>query len=297
MGRSPEFEAGRRRALAALTACAAGALARRAGAARDDTVRIGLTPVFLDDQVTFLGAWRDHLSARLGQPVAFIQKGSYREITELLRQEAIDFAWVCGYPYVRHRDRMRLLAVPLFNGAPRYQSYLIVPASDTGTRSLFDLRGRIFAYSDPDSNSGCLYPQFSLLQARENPARFFTRTFFTWGHRKVVEAVASGLAQGGAVDGYVWETLRLAHPELTAKTRVVDKSPEFGFPPFVARASIPKPEFALAQRVLLGMAGDPGGAGLLQRLNLDGFTPGDPAMFDSVAKMMRVLDASHVAAS
>lgn len=287
-----------RRSLVALGGMAALSwLARAARADRHEAVRIGLTPVFLDDQVAFLNAWRDYLSARLARPVAFVQKGSYREIVDLLRQEGLDFAWLCGYPYVRHRPQMRLLAVPLYRGAPRYQSYLIVPASDTRTRSLLDLRGRIFAYSDPDSNSGYLYPQFSLLQARENPARFFARSFFTWGHRKVVEAVASGLAQGGAVDGYIWETLRLLHPQLAAATRIVDRSPEFGFPPFVARAGIPKRDFESAQQVLLGMANDPGGAGLLQRLNLDGFTQGDTAMFESVAKMMRVLDASHVAAS
>jgi phosphonate transport system substrate-binding protein len=294
-GRKPDH---RRRRLLALGGVAAWSWFARPGRAENhDPLRVGLTPVFLDDQVTFLNAWRDYLVARLGRPVAFVQKGSYREIVDLLRQEGLDFAWVCGYPYVRHRAQMRLLAVPLYRGAPRYQSYLIVPATDTRTRSLLDLRGRIFAYSDPDSNSGYLYPQFSLLQARENPSRFFARHFFTWGHRKVVEAVASGLAQGGAVDGYVWETLRLLRPRLTAATRIVDRSPEFGFPPFVARSSIPKREFESVRQVLLGMADDPGGTGLLQRLNLDGFTPGDAALFDGVAKMMRALDASHVAAS
>lgn len=288
----------RRRSFLALGGTAALSwLARPARADRHEAVRIGLTPVFLDDQVAFLNAWRDYLAVRLGRPVAFVQKGSYREIVDLLRQEGLDFAWLCGYPYVRHRAHMRLLAVPLYKGAPRYQSYLVVPASDKRTRSLLDLRGRIFAYSDPDSNSGYLYPQFSLLQARENPSRFFARSFFTWGHRKVVEAVASGLAQGGAVDGYIWETLRLLHPELVAKTRIVDRSPEFGFPPFVAGAAIPKRDFESLHRVLLGMANDPGGAGLLQRLNLDGFTLGNAAMYDTVANMMRALDASHAAAS
>lgn len=288
----------RRRSFLALGGTAALSwLSRPARATRHEAVRIGLTPVFLDDQVAFLNAWRNYLSARLGRPVVFVQKGSYREVVDLLRQDGLDFAWLCGYPFVRYRSQMRLLAVPLYKGAPRYQSYLLVPASDTRTRSLLDLRGRIFAYSDPDSNSGCLYPQFKLLQARENPARFFARSFFTWGHRKVVEAVASGLAQGGAVDGYIWDTLQLLHPELIAKTRIVDRSPEFGFPPFVAQAAIAKRDFESVRQVLLGMASDPGGAGLLQRLNLDGFTQGDAALFESVANMMRVLDASHVAAS
>jgi phosphonate transport system substrate-binding protein len=294
-GRIPDRR--RRRLLALGGVAALSWVAPAARADRHEPVRIGLTPVFLDDQVAFLNTWRDYFSARLGRPVSFVQKGSYREVVDLLRQEGLDFAWVCGYPYVRYRSQMRLLAVPLYRGVPRYQSYLIVPGSDTRTRSLLDLRGRIFAYSDPDSNSGYLYPQYSLLQARENPSRFFARSFFTWGHRKVVEAVASGLAQGGAVDGYVWETLRLLRPQLAAKTRVVDKSPEFGFPPFVARAAIPKRDFESVQQVLVGMDTDPGGAGLLKRLNLDGFTPGESTLFDGVAKMMRVLDTSHVAAS
>ena len=44
----------------------------------------------------------------------------------------IDAAWICGYPYVRHRDDFALLAVPIWRGQPLYQSYLI--GRPTGTR-------------------------------------------------------------------------------------------------------------------------------------------------------------------
>jgi phosphonate transport system substrate-binding protein len=255
-------------------------------------VRIGLTPVFLDDQVAFLNVWRDYLARRLNRPVVFVQRGSYRDVVDMLRHDNLDFAWVCGYPYVRYREQMTLLAVPVFKGKPLYQSYLIVPVTDTTTKSLSDLRGKVFAYSDPDSNSGYLYTQFSLHRLNERPAAFFARTFFTWGHRKVVEAVASGLAQGGAADGYVWETLSQSHPELTARTRIVRKSPEFGFPPFVARASIGGGELAAMQAVLIGMNADPEGRALLKRLNLDGFEPGGPALFDGVFGMYRAVSAN-----
>ena len=253
-------------------------------------LRVGLTPVFLDNQVAFLNQWRRYLETRLQRPVQFVQRGSYRDVVVLLLQGQLDFAWLCGYPYVRNTARLRLLAVPLYRGAPLYQSYLIVPARDTTTTTLLDLRGKVFAYSDPDSNSGHLYTQYSLLQRRESPSTFFAKTFFTWGHRKVVDAVAVGLAQGGAVDGYVWDTLALLHPGPTARTRIVERSPTFGFPPFVARASIGTPEFASMQSVLLRMRGDAEGAALLQRLNLDGFEPGTPALFDGVRAMSRLVD-------
>jgi phosphonate transport system substrate-binding protein len=275
---------GRRRVLATLALLPfAGAI----GGEPQAPVRIGLTPVFLDDQAAFLRRWKAYLERRLERPIAFVQRGSYREVYELLGSRHLDFAWLCGFPYVRLEERVKLLAVPVFQGKPLYRSYLIVPASDAHTLSLLDLRGRVFAYSDPDSNSGYLYPRYLLIRNGENPDAFFLRTFYTWAHRKVVEAVASGLAHGGAVDSYVWETLAQMHPELTAKTRVAARSPEFGHPPFVAHSSVSPRGFAALQAALTGMDGDPEGQALLRRLNLDGFSVERPELFDSIARMWR----------
>lgn len=255
-------------------------------------LRVGLTPVFLDNQVAFLNQWRAWLEGSLRRQLQFVQRGSYRDVVALLLQGQLDFAWLCGYPFVRNKAQMKLLAVPLYRGAPLYQSYLIVPAGDRTTSALVDLRGKVFAYSDPDSNSGHLYTLHSLRRARESPTTFFARTFFTWGHRKVVDAVAVELAQGGAVDGYVWDTLALLHPELTARTRIVERSPPFGFPPFVARHSIGSADFAAMQSVLIEMRGDAVGRRLLERLNLDGFEAGKPSLYDSVLAMSRVVDGA-----
>ncbi len=250
-----------------------------------DELRIGLTPVFLDDQASFTARWRHWLEERIGRPVSFVQRGNYREVVDLVRGGKIDFAWLCGYPYVRHRREMRLVAVPLWRGQPRYQSYLIADARNIGIRSLSDLRGTVFAYSDPDSNSGFLYPQYSLMQAGHNPATYFSRTFFTWAHRKVVEAVSIGLASGGAVDGYVWEMLAETHPELARGTRVIEKSPFLGYPPFVARHDIPEGDLKRFRAVLQGMPDDAAGAALLERLRIDGFVPGSPDLYDGIARM------------
>lgn len=284
-----------------LAAAAAAALVPARGLARHvddrDHLRIGLTPVFLDDHFAFLNLWREYLQGRLGRPVDFVHRGSYREVMALLHEDKLRYAWVCGYPYVRHRAELRLLAVPLYNGKPLYQSYLIVPSADREARSILDLRGKVFAFSDPESNSGFLYPNYRLVQLRERPDAFFSKSFFTWAHRKVVEAVAARLAQGGAVDGYVWDTLAKIHPDLTAKTRIVERSPEFGHPPFVARTTAPTAEFLTLRETLLGMANDAQGRALLKRLNLDGFTAGEDTLFDEIAHMAKVVRAgSHAPA-
>ncbi len=260
-------------------------------------LRIGLTPVFLDDQAAFLDQWRTFLQSRLKRSVIFVQRGNYREIVDLLRDGKLEFAWLCGYPYVRDRNHFRLAAVPLYRGEPLYHSYLIVPASDKQTRSINDLRGRIFAFSDPDSNSGHLYPEYLLAKQDLQPASFFAKGFYTWSHRKVVEAVASGLAQGGAVDGYVWDTLSRTHPELTSRTRIVTESPQFGFPPIVASRSVSRRDLSNFQQVLFGMVHDDEGAYLLDRLNINGFVYGNEHLYDSIADMSRFVEKQRLNAS
>jgi phosphonate transport system substrate-binding protein len=255
-------------------------------------LRIGLTPVFLDDQAGFLERWRDYLQLRLLRPIEFVQRGSYREVVELLRNAKLDIAWLCGYPYVRNRQFLRLLAVPEYQHKPTYRSYLIVPAADLASKSILDLRGKIFAFSDPDSNSGYLYPNYHLIALQEHPNSFFGRSFFTWAHRKVVDAVAMRVADGGAVDGYVWDTLAQYHPTLTDMTRVVERSPEYGFPPFVSRTSLPLEQELPVRRVLLEMNQNMEGRELLKMLNLTGFVAGDEHLFADIERMARAL-GSH----
>ena len=255
--------------------------------------RIGLTPVFLDDQSAFLNTWRIYLERKLDRSVVFTQRGSYREILDLLHDGKLDFAWICGYPYIRNKKNLRLIAVPLYRGEPLYHSYLIVPASDTKTRVLSELSGKIFAFSDPDSNSGHLYPEYLLAKQGLQPSTLFAKNFYTWSHRKVVEAVASGLAQGGAVDGYVWDTLSRIHPELTSRTRIVNESPQFGFPPIVASRTVSLRDIAALQNVLFNMVHDNEGANLLDRLNINGFVYGDEHLFDSIEEMSRFVESQR----
>ena len=252
-----------------------------------ETLRIGTTAVFLDDQAAFLQSWGRYIERRLARPVQFVQRGSYREITALMRNGYLDLAWVCSPPYLKNRDRMQLAVVPLYRGQPLYQSYLIVPASDTTTRGFAGLEGAIYAYSDPDSNSGWLAAQAAMKHEGIDPQSHFKRTFFTWAHKKVVEAVAVGLAQGGSVDGYVWETLALLHPEITAKTRIAWKSRWYGFPPIVARADMPAGELRRLQDLFIRMTDEPEGRRLLEQLNLEGFSREEPALFESVEQNIR----------
>lgn len=265
-------------------------LAANAGAS-DTTrpIRVGMTPAFLHDQHAMLAEWKIYLEKQLERPVVFIQRDSYRETMDLIKQGNLDFAWICDYPYVALGETVRLLAVATYQQQPLYRSYLIVPSKDTQTKSILDLKGKVFAYADPHSNTGYVVPRHFLKKEKVDANTFFKKTFFTWSHSKAIRAVASGLAQGATVDSYVWDSLQKVDPKLVARTRIVWTSEPFGFPPIVADHEVSRADFDAFQNALFRMKDDPAGRALLDKLNLDGFVEGAPKLYDGVAEMMRNL--------
>lgn len=250
-------------------------------------VTFGLTPVFLDSDIQLLASLRSYLESKLGQSVELVKRRTYQEITALLLSEEIDAAWICGFPLVQHTDKLTLVAVPVYRGAPLYRSYVIVGADDPA-RSFEDLRGRSHAFSDPDSNSGFLVSRHLLTTMGETPDQFFSRTFFTYGHRNVIRAVAAGLADSGSVDGYVWDVVSEIEPSLAGRTRVLRRSERLGFPPIACHLRRRQSQAVenLAQ-ALYRMGGDEEGRALLRTLRLDGFVPGSMTLFDGIAQKYR----------
>ncbi|MBF0267724.1 MAG: phosphate/phosphite/phosphonate ABC transporter substrate-binding protein [Alphaproteobacteria bacterium] len=255
-------------------------------AGEERPVRFGLTAVVVRENLKFFERWRHYLEQRVGRPVRFVQRRSYREIMGLLQTGEIDFAWICGYPYVQKREPefLELMAVPVFMGEPLYSSYIIVHRDNPAT-SLADLAGKVFAYSDPDSNSGYLVPRHLLAETGATPDSFYRLTFFTYNHAETVEAIANRVADGGAVDSYVWEFMAKTRSSVTERTKIIIRSPKYGFPPLVMRNAADHELKRRMQAAILGMREDIDGRALLAELSLDSFSQASPALFDGIRQV------------
>ena len=273
-------------ATAALPAWAQGKSVLRA-----NPFRFGVTDVFLHDGAIHL--WQDFLQSRLGMPVQIIQKSSYQEALEALRSDEMEAAWICGFPYVVAKGFVRLCAQPGWHGQPWYQSYLITSAGRTQAHTLADLQGDVFAFDDPLSNSGYLVPVVALRAMNQTPQRFFRGTFYTYSLHKVVEAVGSGLADSGTVDGYIWEVLTQRQSQAALKTRIVAKSRRYGFPPIVTRKNLDMALHTRLQYALLSAKGDPQGRALLRSLDLQDFLMPQESWFDGIAELVAILDGTR----
>ena len=280
---------GRRDVLAGLAAAALLWPTNSIGAA--EAVSIGLNPLFLDSDIQLLSLLQTYLAERLGRPVQLLKRRTYQEITALLLSGQLDAAWICDDPYVQHEDQFALLAVPLYRHEPLYQTYVIVGEASKA-QSFDEIRGTVHAFSDPDSTSGFLVTRYLLALRHTTPAQFFRTFFFTYGHRNVVRAVATGLAESGSIDGYVWDVMREREPELIDKTRVVYTSEKLGFPPIVGLKSASDTTLAKAiSAAFIEMPTHPIGREILTILELDGFTKADPDLYQGTLEKWLLVKA------
>jgi len=235
----------------------------------------------------------DFIGAKMDRSVRLIQRKTYGEVNELFQKGQIDLAFICSGPYAVDRKKygFEALATPLVRGKPFYQSYLIVNKNST-YQKFTDLRGKIFAFTDPDSNTGALVPLFWLSEMSETPESFFESFTYTYSHDNSIMAVARSLVDGANVDGHKWEYFQSRNPVYSSRTRVLKKSEPFGSPPLVASVGLPPHDKEQIQQYVLEMHLDPEGKRILDKLVIDRFVSPEEKWYEPVRRMKYALKHS-----
>ena len=229
-----------------------------------------------------------YLGARLDRPIELVQRKTYAEVNELIRAGSIDLAFICSQSYVQGQQQfgMELLAAPAVRGEALYRAYIIVPAESPVTR--FDeLRGKVFAFTDPDSNTGRLVPTYLLWQKGESPESFFRETVYTYSHDNSMRAVADRLVDGASVDSLAYDYTLTQNPELAARTRVIYQSELFGSPPVVVPPGLSEDLKGQLREALLAMDRDYRGKAILGSLMIDRFVVPDQSSYEPIREMLR----------
>lgn len=232
----------------------------------------------------------NHISDQLGMRVQLVQRETYEEVNNLVRDKKLELAFVCSGAYIDGHDRfgMELLVAPVAYGEPVYHSYIIVPVNSPFT-GLENLRGKRFAFTDPMSNTGKLAPTYMLAQLHETPESFFSSVIFTNSHDRSIEMVANNLVDGASVDSLIWEYLNGKNPALTDRTRIIKKSEPYGIPPVVVPKGLAPELKEKLRRVFLNLERDEAGRQILARLKIDRFVLIEDSRYDSIRKMQRLV--------
>ena len=190
-----------RQAVLLVLAVLVAGLAARPSAGRE--LKFGFTPVLSEsDMRVEFEPLMTYLSDCIGQKVVLYVAKDYGDLRTQMESGAVDIGTFSPFAYVDavRGGKIRLIAQCVINGTDTYRG-VIVARRDSGLKSLADLRGKRFAFVDPKSASGFVYPRALLIEKGITPESSFKETIFAGGHDKVIAAVLEGRADAGAVYG------------------------------------------------------------------------------------------------
>ena len=232
----------------------------------------------------------NYLEDKLNRPIELVQRRTYLEVNDLIEHGEVDVAFVCTSAYVEGHDTfgLELLVAPQVDGKTTYNSVLIVPSSSKA-QSMSDLQDKVFAFTDPISLSGRVYPTYMVDQLGFTPEVYFARTFFTYSHDEAIRAVAKGLADGAAVDSLVFEFALVRDPTLAEKVRIIHRSPDFGIPPVVFSPFTRPQVKADLQSLFLEMSNDPSAQEALNSIGVQRFVIIEDSAYDDVRELLDII--------
>lgn len=144
----------------------------------------------------------DMLSAALGMPVKPFVAADYNGVIEALRSKRLDVAYLGPFSYVLGATIANIEAFAVAEtkkaGRTFYHSK-VVAHKDSGIRTVADLKGKTFAFVDPSSTSGHLFPKAGLMKAGFNTDKDFGRVIFSGSHDSSAIAVQNKKIDAAAI--------------------------------------------------------------------------------------------------
>lgn len=252
-----------------------------------------ITPV---DAVKYYQEIIDYLGEQLGRPVRMVHRRTYDEMDTLLEKGEVNIAFICSAPYVKNREQfgVELLVAPSVDGKPLYHSYIIVHR-DSQAKAFPELKGTSFAFTDPKSNTGKLYPAYLLKTMDTTPEKFFGSFLYSYSHNKSVELVAKKIVDSAAVESIVYEHMLKTGSPYAGQTRVIKRSPPYGIPPVVVTKEISPALKKQVKDAFLAMQKTPRGKAVLSAMMIDGFVEVPDRNYDTIRTMEKAVAGAPVA--
>lgn len=231
-----------------------------------------------------------YISRKTERPVVLIQRRTYAEVNDLIKKGKIDIAFFSeGYVEVFKKGDAELLVVPRVKGESTHYSYIIV-REKSGIMKFDDLKGKSFAFTEPHSGSGKIYPVYLIKKAGRTPENYFSEYIYTHSYSNSVRAVKEGEIDGAAIDSLTFDYLSARNSKQVDGLKIIQKSPPFGISPWVVRSGLDSKLKKELEKVFLDMDEDTEGQRILKGLFMDKFVKGKIDIYNPIEEMISFIE-------
>ena len=281
-------------ALLPLAGCGGSGQAQGSGGI-PDPLTIGVIPSEDTEQVA---ATFEPIAKYVGEEVGVETKlytaTDYSGIIEAMRSGEAEVAWLGPLSYVLASQRAgaEAVAVQLTEEGtknPTYQSFIITQ-KDSAVQGLGDLRGKNFAFVDPTSTSGNLFPRKAFTDAGMDPDEDLGQATFAGGHDASALAVANGDVDAGAVASTTYESMVAEGVLSEGDVRIVWESDPIPESPIAVRGDLSQDAKDRIKKAFVGMRPEDVGEEEISPDGAVGYVAARDSDYDVIRKLAKSLD-------
>lgn len=227
-----------------------------------------------------------YLEKQLNVPIDMKVATDYAGVITGMQFKHIDFAYFGPKSYVEAAKRANAEALVIEVGEEGAGYYgLIITKKGSGLRSIAALKGRTWAFTDPNSTSGTLVPSVYFYKDLQiNPEEYFSRVIYSGSHAASIIAVKSGRVDAASTndldlargEGKEWNSEK--DFEIIWKSKMIPGSP------MAARKDLPASLKKTIKEAFLSYK-DPAG---LEMLKIKGYADTSDAVYDSIRELIEV---------
>jgi phosphate/phosphite/phosphonate ABC transporter binding protein len=166
-----------------------------------DGLKFGFTPVLSESEMREeFQPLMEYMTQVTGIEVTLYIAKNYGDLREQMEAGKVDIGSFSPFAYVDAAagGKIKIIAQSILDHSAFYKGFIIA-RKDSGINALSDLKGKRFAFVDPKSASGYVYPRAMLIEKGFDPDKFFKEIAFAGGHDKVIVEVLDGKVEAGAI--------------------------------------------------------------------------------------------------
>ena len=180
------------------------------------------------EQMRKFGPISKYLERVLGVKVEFTPVNDYPAAVEALVNKQVDLVWFGGFTHVQAQLRSGGKIIPLAQREEDSQfRSVFITQTDSGIKTLADLKGKQVSFGSQSSTSGHLMPRSFILQAKLDPEKDFKRVAYSGAHDATIASVVSGRVDAAALDITVWRKFVEDKKVDTTKVNVFFTTPPY----------------------------------------------------------------------
>jgi len=136
-----------------------------------------------------------YLEKKLGIPVELKTSTDYAGVIAAMQFKHIDVAYFGPKSYVEasQRANAECFAMEVLEDGTQGYHGIIISKKGSGINSIKDAKGKVWAFTDPNSTSGTLVPTvYFYKELKIDPEKYFSKVIYSGGHEASILSVKSG---------------------------------------------------------------------------------------------------------